>query len=108
MSWRRPNEEFHSKWTGNRTQDLDTPHSLTVEFNPGLAVHASLREAKLYWDEIRGTRRRMPARGDLRPTDLTKCLPYVLLVDVLAEGDDFRARSLSEWRGGVETGNGAA
>jgi hypothetical protein len=70
---------------------LDVPTNVTVAFNLSVANHAALRETRRYWDEQRGPRR-MPARRDIRPTDLKPWLPQVLLVDVIDDGADFRYR----------------
>lgn len=50
-----------------------------------------LRELYLYWDGKRGGRP-YPARGDVDPAEIKKLLPFVMLVDVLAQGRHFRFR----------------
>ena len=70
---------------------MDVPTNVAVTFNPSNATHAALREAKRYWDEKRGARR-MAARSDIRPGELKRWLPQILLVDVLPESADFRYR----------------
>jgi hypothetical protein len=50
-----------------------------------------IAQARSYWERIRGERR-MPRRGDLDPVEIPRLLPFVMLVDVLAEPLDFRFR----------------
>jgi len=70
---------------------VDIPSDVTVEFNPPSSRYAMLQKAKAYWDGRRG-RRRMPARSDLRPAEMTPWLSQVLLADVLTDSADFRYR----------------
>jgi hypothetical protein len=51
----------------------------------------SISEARSYWERIRG-HRSMPRRGDIDPVDIPRLLPFVMLVDVLADPLDFRFR----------------
>jgi hypothetical protein len=48
-------------------------------------------QARAYWERVRGTRA-MPRRSDLDPVDIPRLLPFVMLVDVLADPLDFRFR----------------
>jgi len=57
----------------------------------GEVAEPPLRELYLYWDGKRGGRP-YPARGDVDPAEIKKLLPFVMLVDVLAEGRHFRFR----------------
>jgi hypothetical protein len=57
----------------------------------GEVAEPQLRELYLYWDGKRGGRP-YPARGDVDPAEIKKLLPFVMLVDVLAEGRHFRFR----------------
>jgi len=61
-----------------------------------LAFRAQLviPEEKLLFDYWRGkcTGRTMPARSDIRPADISRLLPCVSLVDVLAEAGRLRVR----------------
>ena len=50
-----------------------------------------IAQARRYWERIRGERS-MPRRGDLDPVEIPRLLPFVMLVDVLAEPLDFRFR----------------
>ena len=52
---------------------------------------ASLNEFLSYWDSIRHGKS-MPGRQDIDPGDIPAMLPFVFLVDVVDEGDDFRYR----------------
>jgi hypothetical protein len=70
---------------------MDVPSDVVMEFNPASAEHAILREVKTYWDTKRRSRL-MPSRSDIRPSEFKKCLPQILLVDVLAGASDFRYR----------------
>jgi hypothetical protein len=47
--------------------------------------------ALAYWDGARA-RRAMPRRRDLDPVEIPRLLPFVMLVDVLADPLDFRFR----------------
>jgi hypothetical protein len=50
-----------------------------------------LKEAYLYWvGKLAG--RAMPRRRDIDPTEIPALLPYVALIDVLPDADDFRYR----------------
>ena len=44
-----------------------------------------------YWSSKRGPRA-MPARADIDPGELRRLLPHILLIDVVAGGEDFRYR----------------
>ncbi|MGK2741060.1 PAS domain-containing protein [Tepidicaulis sp. LMO-SS28] len=61
-----------------------------------------------YWEEKRGPARRMPARSDIKPTDIPSLMPYLILFDVLNEGEDGYIRvfgsELSELIGEDRTG----
>jgi hypothetical protein len=50
-----------------------------------------IAQARSYWERIRGERM-MPRRRDLDPVDIPRLLPFVMLVDVLADPLDFRFR----------------
>ena len=50
-----------------------------------------LAEARAYWDGKRAGRA-MPARRDIDPAEIPRLLPYVMLIDVLADPPDFRYR----------------
>jgi|GEM_PF-902321 len=61
-----------------------------------------------YWEEKRGPSRAMPARSDIKPTDIPSLMPYLILFDVLNEGEDGYIRvfgsELSELVGEDRTG----
>jgi hypothetical protein len=50
-----------------------------------------LEQALDYWDSKRAGRR-MPARRDIDPTEMSHLLPHVVLIDVQREPLDFRYR----------------
>ena len=52
-----------------------------------------LREVKDYWLAKRGTRK-LPRRADIEPVELRRHLPYLSLVEVLGDAEDFRFRLL--------------
>lgn len=62
-----------------------------IEIDPTHFEHATLAFLKSYWDLKRGARA-MPARSDIRPSEIKEHLGWILLVDVLAEPDEFRFR----------------
>ena len=60
-----------------------------------------------YWDSKRAGRL-MPARGDIDPTEIPTLLPFILLIDVINDGADFRYRlvgtDIVRWVGNDLTG----
>ena len=54
-------------------------------------AEAPLRELYLYWTEKRGAGT-YPARADILPEEITRLLPFVLLMDVLEGGRYLRFR----------------
>src|SRR3546814_17700910 len=54
-------------------------------------VEPELREIYHYWSGKRGGRC-YPTRADIRPEEIKRLLPFVLLLDVLDEGRHFRFR----------------
>jgi len=50
-----------------------------------------LRKLLCYWERL-GAGRMAPTRADLRPQDIPRILPHLLLLDVLADGSDFFVR----------------
>lgn len=52
-----------------------------------------LREVKDYWNGKRGARS-MPRRGDIDPVELRHHLPFLSLIEVLDDAQDFRFRLL--------------
>jgi hypothetical protein len=65
--------------------------NVKFEDNPARLAHPILSSLKAYWDEKRGSRP-MPARADLRPADMREHLPWIVLIDVLHGGAEFRYR----------------
>jgi hypothetical protein len=55
------------------------------------AVDPRLHQLHAYWKGQCGNRR-MPARSDIDPLDVSGLLPFVFLVDVLSDPRDFRFR----------------
>ena len=51
----------------------------------------TIAPALSYWESIRSGRA-LPRRCDIDPTQIPRLLPYIMLVDVLAEPLDFRFR----------------
>jgi len=66
-----------------------------------------LRQLFQYWDEKRGDRR-APSRDDIDPAGLIEALPYMFLIDVLAEPRRYRVRLMGtvlvDWYGQDITG----
>ena len=66
---------------------LEQPEALVV----GDIDHADLRRLHRYWlGKCAG--RAQPARADIDPTEIPELLPFVMLVDVLEQGRQFRFR----------------
>lgn len=64
-----------------------------IEVNPEHLQNPTLAFLRSYWDS-KCAGRRMPARGDIRPSEMKEYLGWVLLVDVLDSGEDFRFRTV--------------
>lgn len=62
-----------------------------AEANPTCLKHPALAFLLDYWRHKRGDRS-MPARGDIRPSEIRKHLGWVVMADVLAGGQEFRYR----------------
>ncbi len=79
-----------------------TPAIMDEQIRSGI-----LRRLLHYWDEKRGDRR-APSRDDIDPADMIEALPYVFLIDVLAEPRRYRVRLmgtlLGDWCGRDHTG----
>jgi hypothetical protein len=72
----------------------DSPADATLEIADlptAAALDARGRRLFEYWREKRGARK-MPARGDLEPSDIPDLLPDIALVDVLTEAPGLRYR----------------
>jgi hypothetical protein len=68
----------------------------TVEINPARVENPVLAHLHAYWQEKCGDRA-MPAKGDIRPSDLRDVLGSVILTDVLPGYVDFRYRLIGTW-----------
>jgi hypothetical protein len=68
------------------------PGALSYVVDPG-ELAPELREFKDYWNAKRGTRL-MPRRADIDPVELRRHLPFVALIEVLNDTQDFRFRLL--------------
>ncbi|HXC54654.1 MAG TPA: PAS domain-containing protein [Rhizomicrobium sp.] len=66
---------------------LDT----VAEENPAHFVHPSCAFLRAYWEQKRGGRA-MPSRADISPAQLKDHLGWVMILDVLPGGRDFRYR----------------
>ena len=67
------------------------PAGFTCVVDPELTDAPMLQALKSYWDAKRGARR-MPRRADIDPLELRPHLGNLVMIDVLAAGDDFRYR----------------
>jgi hypothetical protein len=64
---------------------------MTALFDPSSLAAPHLKEAYAYWQgKLKG--RAMPSRRDIDPVEMPRLLPYVMLIDVMAEPLDFRYR----------------
>jgi hypothetical protein len=68
-----------------------SPKQNPATFDPFSLRSNRLRAAYVYWLGKRNGRP-MPSRSDIDPTEIPTLLPYVTLIDVLAEPLDFRYR----------------
>jgi hypothetical protein len=64
-----------------------------TEFDPKKFTNPTLAFLRAYWDEKRG-QRSMPSRSDIRPSEMKEHLGWILLLDVLDGGEDFRFRTV--------------
>lgn len=64
-----------------------------TEIDPPHLQHPVLAFLKSYWDKKRGGRN-MPSRADIRPSEMKEHLGWILLLDVLDGGVDFRFRTV--------------
>ena len=65
--------------------------SAGTEIDPVTFEHPTLQFLRSYWDEKRGSRA-LPARGDVKPSELREHLGWVNMVEVLPGMKDFRFR----------------
>jgi hypothetical protein len=64
---------------------------ITADWDMGKLREPLLRDLHAYWSALRGNRP-LPARADIDVVEIPTLLPYVFLIDVLAESHDFRFR----------------
>lgn len=64
-----------------------------TEIDPQNLQNPVLAFLKDYWDRKRG-KRAMPARGDIRPSEMKEHLRWIILLDVLPGAEDFRLRTV--------------
>jgi hypothetical protein len=62
-----------------------------VEYDGTTELPPVLNFLRAYWLNKRGERR-LPSRHDISPAELKSQLPFVLLIDVVEGGEDFRYR----------------
>ncbi|HEX2593273.1 MAG TPA: PAS domain-containing protein [Rhizomicrobium sp.] len=65
--------------------------TVRTEIDPEILEHPTLGFLRDYWQAKRGSRT-LPSRADIRASDLKEHLGWVLLLDVLPGGRDFRYR----------------
>lgn len=63
------------------------------EIDPQTLQHPVLAFLKSYWDSKRAGRL-MPARADIRPSDMKEHLGWIVLLDVMPGCSDFRYRTI--------------
>ena len=68
-----------------------TQGAITANWDMTAAMDQRLRRIHAYW-QSRCRGRQMPSRPDIDPLDVPPLLPFIFLVDVLAEPRDFRFR----------------
>ncbi|HTQ14536.1 MAG TPA: PAS domain-containing protein [Rhizomicrobium sp.] len=66
---------------------------VSSEADPQILEHPVLRFLRDYWEAKRAGRK-MPARADIRPSEMKEHLGWVILVDALADFADFRYRMI--------------
>jgi hypothetical protein len=66
-----------------------------VEIDPGELKHPTLAFLRSWWDEKRHGRR-MPARADINPSEFKHHLTWLMTLDVLEGGRDFRHRIVGD------------
>jgi len=66
-----------------------------IEVDPKQLTHPTLAFLRRWWDDKRGTRA-MPARADIRPADMKQHLSWLVLLEVVDGGRDFRYRVIGD------------
>jgi hypothetical protein len=64
-----------------------------IDIDPQHLQHPVLIFLKAYWDQKRAGRS-MPSRADIRPADMKEHLGWIILLDTLSDGSDFRYRTV--------------
>jgi hypothetical protein len=64
-----------------------------TDSNPQNLHHPALVFLKTYWDAKRAGRP-MPSRADIRPAEMKEHLGWIILLDTLSDGSDFRYRTI--------------
>jgi hypothetical protein len=64
-----------------------------TDIDPQHLQHPALNFLKTYWDQKRAGRP-MPSRADIRPADMKEHLGWIVLLDALSDGSDFRYRTV--------------
>jgi hypothetical protein len=64
-----------------------------TDSDPQNLQHPVLVFLKTYWDAKRAGRP-MPSRADIRPADMKEHLGWIILLDALGDGSDFRYRTI--------------
>ncbi len=64
-----------------------------TDIDPQHLQHPVLAFLKAYWDQKRSSRL-MPSRADIRPADMKEHLGWIILLDALSDGSDFRYRMI--------------
>lgn len=74
-------------------QGESSVQNVITQTNPAQIEDPALAFVRDYWNARRGGRA-MPSRADIRPADMKKHLGWIVMLDVLNGGDDFRYRTL--------------
>src|ERR1700722_2010833 len=64
-----------------------------TDIDPQNLQHPALVFLKTYWEQKRAGRP-MPSRADIRPADMKEHLGWIVLLDALSDGSDFRYRMI--------------
>lgn len=72
-----------------------TPATIATEIEPDAATSDVVLEGYRYWRAQRG-RRAFPSRIDIRPADIKRVLPNLILAKVLDDGRDFQFRIVGQ------------
>ena len=66
---------------------------VVIDIDPQHLRNPALAFLKTYWDEKRSGRS-MPRRSDIRPAEMKEHLGWIVLLDALPDGSDFRYRTI--------------